>query len=180
MSEPGCHVSRCGSPPRAATTYTSVLPAYCPLNATCAPSGDSCGFDASPAKLVSRRASPPARSTIQMLPAYANAMCVALIVGVRSRRVLPFGSSRPARATGDAAPDCDWAGEPDAVATTSRHASAGPAQDARREGGNMESWGWRPFEHARRRRDLPARLALEPLAMRQAVGHTGGVPSTGR
>src|SRR5262245_25161198 len=51
------------------------------------PSGEKCGFDVRPWKLVRRRALPPARSTIQMLFAYANAICVLLTVGVRSMRV---------------------------------------------------------------------------------------------
>ena len=66
-SLPGCHVSRFGSPPSAETTYTSTFPAYSALNAIDLPSGEKCGFDDSPWKLVSRRAVPPARSTIQML-----------------------------------------------------------------------------------------------------------------
>src|SRR5262245_26060491 len=51
------------------------------------PSGEKCGFDVRPWKLVRRRAIPPARSTVQMLFAYANAIAVALTLGVRSRRV---------------------------------------------------------------------------------------------
>src|SRR6185369_12226423 len=62
----GCHVSRLGSPPSAETTYTSALPAYSPLNAMRLPSGENLGLLAWPWKLVSRRASPPARGTIQM------------------------------------------------------------------------------------------------------------------
>src|SRR4029078_9351177 len=42
-----------------------------------------------PWKLVTRRAVPPPRSTTQMLFAYAKAICVALTVGDRSRRVSP-------------------------------------------------------------------------------------------
>src|SRR3954466_4653117 len=67
LSAPGCHVSRFGSPPSAATTYTSTLPAYSPLNAIDLPSGEKCGLVVWPAKLVRRRALPPARSTVQML-----------------------------------------------------------------------------------------------------------------
>src|ERR1041385_3312025 len=62
----GCHVSRLGSPPPPETTYTSALPAYSPLNAIHLPSGEKRGFEACPWKLVSLRASPPARGTIQM------------------------------------------------------------------------------------------------------------------
>src|SRR5262249_10293928 len=61
----GCHVSRRGSPPSAETTYTSRVPAYSPLNAIHLPSGEKRGLPAWPWKLVSRRASPPARGTIQ-------------------------------------------------------------------------------------------------------------------
>src|SRR5687768_14074072 len=68
-SLPGCQVSRFGSPPRDGTTYTSVLPAYWPLKAISAPSGENCGLVASAAKLVIRRASPPERATTQILPA---------------------------------------------------------------------------------------------------------------
>src|SRR5690242_6382805 len=53
------------------------------------PSGEKYGFIASPGKLVRRTADPPARGTTQMLPAYANAICVALSVGERSIRVVP-------------------------------------------------------------------------------------------
>src|SRR5262249_19989356 len=62
----GCQVSRFGSPPSADTTYTSRLPSYSSLNATQRPSGEKRGLPARPWKLVSRRASPPARGTIQM------------------------------------------------------------------------------------------------------------------
>src|SRR5215210_4464653 len=44
LSAPGCHVSRFGSPPSVATTYTSVLPAYSALNAISCPSGEKCGL----------------------------------------------------------------------------------------------------------------------------------------
>ncbi len=44
VSAPGCQVRRLGSPPSAGTTYTSVLPAYSPLNAIERPSGEKCGF----------------------------------------------------------------------------------------------------------------------------------------
>src|SRR4051794_40201612 len=81
-------------------TYTSVLPAYSPLKAIDLPSGEKCGFDVSPWKLVRRRAMPPARSTIQMLFAYANAICVALTVGERSRRVPAPLADSGARAAG--------------------------------------------------------------------------------
>src|SRR5579871_1341498 len=54
------------------------------------PSGEKCGLVVWPWKLVSRRAVPPARSTIHILFAYANAICVALTVGVRSMRVVLF------------------------------------------------------------------------------------------
>ena len=64
-----------------------MLPPYSALNATHFPSGESFGFCVSPWKLVSRRAVPPARSTIQMLFAYANAMFLSLTVGLRSMRV---------------------------------------------------------------------------------------------
>src|ERR1035437_2195917 len=64
-----------------------MFPAYSALNASVFPSGENWGFDDSPWKLVRRRARPPARSTIQMLLAYANAMCVALTVGDRNSRV---------------------------------------------------------------------------------------------
>src|SRR5580765_792514 len=87
MSWPGCHVSRFGSPPSAGTTYTSTLPAYCALNAISLPSGENFGFSVVPWKLVRRLAAPPARSTVQMLLAYANAICVLLTVGERSMRV---------------------------------------------------------------------------------------------
>src|SRR3970282_763342 len=60
-SPPGCHVSRRGSPPSAGITYTSVLPAYSALNAIHCPSGEKCGFEVWPWKLVSRRATPPFR-----------------------------------------------------------------------------------------------------------------------
>jgi hypothetical protein len=66
-SAPGCHVRRFGSPPVAATTYTSAFPAYSPLKAIQRPSGEKCGLDVWPWKLVSRRARPPDRSTTQML-----------------------------------------------------------------------------------------------------------------
>src|SRR4051794_25668051 len=66
-SAPGCHVRRFGSPPSAATTYTSRLPAYSALNAIHFPSGEKCGFDVTPWKLVMRRALPPLRGTVQML-----------------------------------------------------------------------------------------------------------------
>src|SRR4029453_10302794 len=64
-----------------------TLPASSPLNAISFPSGEKCGFVVWPWKLVRRRAAPPARSTTQMLLAYAKAICVALTVGERSRRV---------------------------------------------------------------------------------------------
>jgi hypothetical protein len=74
--------------------YTSVFPAYSALNAIHFPSGEKCGLDVCPWKLVTRRAMPPARSTIQMLLAYANAIWVALTVGVRSKRVgAPLGAA---------------------------------------------------------------------------------------
>src|SRR2546427_10185867 len=66
LSAPGCQVSRFGSPPSAGTTYTSRLPAYSPLNAIHFPSGEKCGFEVWPWKLVIRRAMPPARGTVQM------------------------------------------------------------------------------------------------------------------
>src|ERR1700741_4471325 len=66
LSAPGCQVRRFGSPPSAATTYTSRLPAYSPLNAINFPSGEKCGFEVCPWKLVMRRAMPPARGTVQM------------------------------------------------------------------------------------------------------------------
>src|SRR5512132_4281015 len=66
VSAPGCQVSRLGSPPSALTTYTSRLPAYSPLNAIHFPSGEKCGFEVCPGKLVIRRARPPARGTTQM------------------------------------------------------------------------------------------------------------------
>ena len=95
-----------------------MLPPYCPLNATVLPSGEICGLDASPGKLVRRRASPPVRATIQMLPAYANAMWFALTVGVRSSRVLPAGSSpRAGRLPADA-----FRGAPCADAVKAMHA----------------------------------------------------------
>src|SRR5204862_7356479 len=98
-SELGCHVSRLGSPPSAETTYTSRLPAYSPLNAIHLPSGENRGLLAWPWKLVSRRASPPARGTIQMFWAYANAIWVELTVGVRSIIVGPEGGTTAAEAT---------------------------------------------------------------------------------
>src|SRR5690606_6330081 len=90
LSAPGCHVSRRGSPPDAGTTYTSVLPPYCALNAIQLPSGENDARVSCPSKLVSRVALPPLRGTTQMSFAYSNAMCVALIVGRRSRRVEPL------------------------------------------------------------------------------------------
>ena len=63
----GCQVSRLGSPPSTGTRYTDSVPAYFPEKATHRPSGDNFGSAVSPWKLVSRRASPPVRSTIQML-----------------------------------------------------------------------------------------------------------------
>jgi hypothetical protein len=75
----------------------SVLPPYSALNATDFPSGENFGLCVCPWKLVSRRAFPPARSTTQMLFAYANAICWALTVGERSSRV--WAESGEARAT---------------------------------------------------------------------------------
>src|SRR6185437_16860217 len=66
-SAPGCHVRRFGSPPCAGTTYTSTLPSYSALNASRRPSGENFGFSVVPWKLVTRRAVPPDRSTVQML-----------------------------------------------------------------------------------------------------------------
>jgi hypothetical protein len=67
-------------------------------------SGEKLGFDVCPWKLVRRRASPPVRSTTQMLLAYANATCVALTDGDRSIRVgsSPLGDAltTPMTATG--------------------------------------------------------------------------------
>ena len=63
------------------------MPAYSPLKAIHLPSGEKRGLSVWPWKLVRRRAVPPARSTIQMLLAYAKAMCDALTVGCRNRRV---------------------------------------------------------------------------------------------
>src|SRR5436190_16404904 len=45
VSAPGCQVKRFGSPPSAATTYTSRLPAYSPLKAIHFPSGEKCGLE---------------------------------------------------------------------------------------------------------------------------------------
>src|SRR3982750_2542297 len=70
--------------------YTSRLPAYSPLNAIHFPSGEKWGFNVCPWKLVKRRALPPERGTVQMLLAYANAICDELTVGVRSNRLCPF------------------------------------------------------------------------------------------
>ena len=86
LSADACHVRRLGSPPIAGMTKTSVLPPYSPLKAIHFPSGESFGLLSLPT-LVNRRAAPPARSTTQMLPAYENAICVALMVGLRNRRV---------------------------------------------------------------------------------------------
>ena len=55
-----------GSPPLADTMYTSMLPAYSPLNAIRFPSGEKRGLLAWPWKLLTRFASPPARGTTQM------------------------------------------------------------------------------------------------------------------
>ena len=54
------------------------------LNAISDPSGENFGLVVVPWKLVTRRAMPPARGTIQMLLAYANAICVVLTVGWRT------------------------------------------------------------------------------------------------
>src|SRR5260370_39215702 len=48
VSAPGCQVKRFGSPPSAATTYTSKLPAYSPLNAIHFPSVEKCGVEVCP------------------------------------------------------------------------------------------------------------------------------------
>src|SRR5882762_11807881 len=57
------------------------------LKAICLPSGEKWALDSVPGKLVRRLASPPSRLATQMSPAYANAICVLLTVGCRSRRV---------------------------------------------------------------------------------------------
>ena len=86
-----------------------MLPLYSALNAIDLPSGENFGLVVAPWKLVSRRARPPARSTVQMLLAYANAMCVALTVGVRRSRVAAAtggagdASSTPANANAQTA-----------------------------------------------------------------------------
>src|SRR5258708_38778503 len=77
VSAPGCQVKRFGSPPSAATMYTSKLPAYSPEKAIHFPSGEKRGFVVWPWKLVTRPATPPARGTTQRFCAYAKAMCVA-------------------------------------------------------------------------------------------------------
>src|SRR5665213_4389242 len=80
-----------------------MFPAYSALKAIHVPSGEKCGFDVSPWKLVRRRAMPPARSTVQMLLAYANAIWVALTVGERSRRVCaPFAVTARGASSGSA------------------------------------------------------------------------------
>src|SRR3982751_1451604 len=70
--------------------YTSRLPAYSPLNAIHFPSGEKWGFNVCPWKLVKRRALPPERGTVQILFAYANAICDWLTVGVRRSRLCPL------------------------------------------------------------------------------------------
>ncbi len=66
MSAALWNVSRFGVPPSIGITYTSVLPVYWPLNAIHLPSGEIDGLVSSPGEVVSRRAIPPLRSTIQM------------------------------------------------------------------------------------------------------------------
>src|SRR5215467_322106 len=87
-----------------------MLPAYSPLNAIHLPSGEKCGFVVCPWKLVIRRAMPPERSTVQMLFAYANAICDALTVGIRSSFVgSPSAAGRPANAVRITAEDAQIA-----------------------------------------------------------------------
>src|SRR5262245_58526888 len=58
-----------------------------------------------PWKLVRRRAMPPGRSTVQMLLAYAKAICVALTGGIRRSFVgVPLAAGRPANATAISVP----------------------------------------------------------------------------
>ena len=64
-----------------------MLPSYWALKAMWRPSGEKWGSVSWPWKVVSPMASPPARGTIHRSLAYANAMCVALMVGWRTRRV---------------------------------------------------------------------------------------------
>src|SRR5947209_18505685 len=52
-------VSRLGVPPSAGIAYTSRLPSYSEVNATCFPSGENRGNDVQPGPLVRRRATRP-------------------------------------------------------------------------------------------------------------------------
>lgn len=51
------------------------------------PSGEKYGFDSTEGVAVIRFAGPPVRDTVQMSPAYSNAIEVLLTLGRRSRRV---------------------------------------------------------------------------------------------
>ena len=68
ISSAGWKVSRRGTPPLAATTYTSRFPSYSPVKAILVPSGEKLGTVSLPTPEVSRRASPPSRFPIQRLP----------------------------------------------------------------------------------------------------------------
>src|SRR5580658_5677970 len=57
-----------------------MLPSYCPVNAIQFPSGENFGRPSCP-PVVSWRASPPSRGTLQRYPPYANTIWVLLIVG---------------------------------------------------------------------------------------------------
>ena len=88
VSAPGCHVSRAGSPPldRHGVDIGVAGVVGAERDGACrrARSSDCSTGPGSWSAAARRRLS---RSTIQMLFAYANATCVALIDGVRNRRV---------------------------------------------------------------------------------------------
>src|SRR5688500_5282719 len=76
----GSAVIRRASPPFTVITYTSQFPPTCREKANCEPSGENEGKFSSEGLVVRRFASPPSRPTIQMSPAYENAMLVWLTV----------------------------------------------------------------------------------------------------
>jgi hypothetical protein len=62
------------------------LPSYSAVNATVLPSGESLGKRSTPSCDVSRRATPPARGTVQRSAAYVNTMVSPWMSGWRSSR----------------------------------------------------------------------------------------------
>ncbi|MEO7366545.1 MAG: hypothetical protein ABIZ36_01225 [Gemmatimonadaceae bacterium] len=83
----GLYVNRRGSPPIAGTTYTSAFPATMEVYAIQLPSGEKNGFDSTEGVAVIRLAGPPVRGTVQMSPAYSNAIEMLLTLGRRNKRV---------------------------------------------------------------------------------------------